>query len=275
MTSPMFACTRARAAESARAVAAVAYTVGRDVVFGEGGYNPGSALARRILAHELVHVVQQRSASATPEALHIDSPGSASEREAEAIAGGSAGRVRSRAGPGRIQRLGANPGCTPAEAAAIHQAIFDARGWLLKATPQLEATPLSGSVLARLRRNFGPTYGEAVNAGLIAGRLKVAYQQLSTIPFSCANAANATCATAPGVSASRELTLRRFAPMSGRPPPIPSTGPPRCCTNRSTPRSRALRSTTTRAGTVTPAGQRPTPAQGPTCSSMPIPIRAW
>lgn len=48
-----------RAAESARAVNATAYTVGRDIVFGHGRYNPGSADGRRLLAHELTHVVQQ------------------------------------------------------------------------------------------------------------------------------------------------------------------------------------------------------------------------
>ncbi|HEV2361064.1 MAG TPA: DUF4157 domain-containing protein [Acidimicrobiales bacterium] len=49
------------AAESARAVDAHAYTVGNDVVFGDGAYDPGSAEGQRTLAHELTHVVQQRS----------------------------------------------------------------------------------------------------------------------------------------------------------------------------------------------------------------------
>lgn len=52
--------TDAQAAESARAVNALAYTVGRDVVFGTGQYAPGAA-GQRLLAHELTHVVQQRS----------------------------------------------------------------------------------------------------------------------------------------------------------------------------------------------------------------------
>jgi len=52
----------ARAAESAAAVAAHAYAVGRDVVFGAGKYAPESADGRRLIAHELAHVVQQRSA---------------------------------------------------------------------------------------------------------------------------------------------------------------------------------------------------------------------
>jgi hypothetical protein len=46
-------------AESARAVNARAYTVGRDVVFGAGEYAPETAAGKKLLAHELTHVVQQ------------------------------------------------------------------------------------------------------------------------------------------------------------------------------------------------------------------------
>ncbi len=53
--------TDARAAESARAVNALAYTVGRHVVFGSGQFAPGTTLGDRLLAHELTHVVQQRA----------------------------------------------------------------------------------------------------------------------------------------------------------------------------------------------------------------------
>ncbi|HSJ56102.1 MAG TPA: DUF4157 domain-containing protein [Anaerolineae bacterium] len=51
--------TDARAAESARAVNARAYTVGRDVVFGRGQYAPETGAGKRLLAHELTHVLQQ------------------------------------------------------------------------------------------------------------------------------------------------------------------------------------------------------------------------
>jgi hypothetical protein len=47
------------AARSAEAVAAHAYTVGSDVVFGSGSYAPASRDGQRLLAHELAHVVQQ------------------------------------------------------------------------------------------------------------------------------------------------------------------------------------------------------------------------
>ena len=48
------------AAESARALEADAFTVGRDVVFGAGRFAPDTVAGRSLLAHELAHVVQQR-----------------------------------------------------------------------------------------------------------------------------------------------------------------------------------------------------------------------
>ena len=54
--------TDAKAAESAREVNALAYTVGRDVVFWTGQYDPVIPAGKRLLAHELTHVVQQSGA---------------------------------------------------------------------------------------------------------------------------------------------------------------------------------------------------------------------
>lgn len=48
-----------QAAQSAAAVGARAYTVGRDVVFGAGQYDPAGRAGRHLIAHELAHVVQQ------------------------------------------------------------------------------------------------------------------------------------------------------------------------------------------------------------------------
>ncbi len=55
--------TDAGAAESAYAVNALAYTVGPNVVFGAGKYAPASSEGRRLLAHELTHVVHQGAGS--------------------------------------------------------------------------------------------------------------------------------------------------------------------------------------------------------------------
>jgi len=51
--------TDAKAAESAQAVRACAYTVGRDIVFVESRYDPSGEQGRKLLTHELTHVVQQ------------------------------------------------------------------------------------------------------------------------------------------------------------------------------------------------------------------------
>jgi hypothetical protein len=53
--------TDEQAAESARAVNALAYTVGSNIVFGEGEHALGTDEGRRLLAHELTHVLQQSS----------------------------------------------------------------------------------------------------------------------------------------------------------------------------------------------------------------------
>ncbi|MBZ5523450.1 MAG: DUF4157 domain-containing protein [Acidobacteriia bacterium] len=48
-----------RAADSAEAIQAAAYTAGNHIVFGRGRYAPDTVQGRRLLAHELTHVVQQ------------------------------------------------------------------------------------------------------------------------------------------------------------------------------------------------------------------------
>jgi hypothetical protein len=73
----------ADAAESARAMQARAYTAGHHIVCGAGGYAPGTAEGKRLIAHELVHVVQQgaspvRAPAMRDTGLHL-APGPRSE----------------------------------------------------------------------------------------------------------------------------------------------------------------------------------------------------
>jgi len=58
--------TDATASRSAEAVRAHAYTVGRDVVFAPGKYAPATASGRRLLMHELAHVLQQEGSAGAP-----------------------------------------------------------------------------------------------------------------------------------------------------------------------------------------------------------------
>jgi hypothetical protein len=107
--------TDATASESARSVQAYAYTVGSDVVFQSGKYKPESDSGKRMLAHELTHVVQQRSGpvagTQAPGGIQISHPSDRFEQAAES----SADRVMSSAStapasvaaaPASVQREG-------------------------------------------------------------------------------------------------------------------------------------------------------------------------
>ena len=76
----------AAASDSAKAVNAHAYTVGSHIVFQEGRYDPASESGQRTLAHELTHVVQQRSGAVdgTPvgRGVRISDPNDRYERAA-------------------------------------------------------------------------------------------------------------------------------------------------------------------------------------------------
>ncbi|GAA2978235.1 eCIS core domain-containing protein [Actinokineospora diospyrosa] len=82
--------TGGAATESARSVNAQAYTVGSDIVFSESRYDPGSAEGKHMLAHELTHVVQQRSGpvdgTEAGGGVKVSDPGDRFEREAVANA---------------------------------------------------------------------------------------------------------------------------------------------------------------------------------------------
>jgi hypothetical protein len=70
-------------ASMAAELRAEAFTIGRDVFFGRGSYDPGSTRGRALLAHELVHVRQQ--ARSGPARLLAHGGADAAEAEAEAV----------------------------------------------------------------------------------------------------------------------------------------------------------------------------------------------
>jgi hypothetical protein len=95
--------TDAKAAASARAVQAQAYTVGSHVVFGEGRFQPSSASGRRLLAHELAHVAQQA------EGLVQCTPDPTTQREFDA----------------RVATLRAHPGFRAIKAASTRRELTE------------------------------------------------------------------------------------------------------------------------------------------------------
>jgi len=74
------------AEESAKSVNAHAYTVGPNIVFQRDRYDPSSDAGRITLAHELTHVIQQRSGpvdgTETPGGIRLSDPSDRFEREA-------------------------------------------------------------------------------------------------------------------------------------------------------------------------------------------------
>jgi hypothetical protein len=81
------------AAASATAVQARAYTVGEEVVFGPGAFDANSSDGRHTLAHELTHVVQQRSGpvdgTPTGDGISVSDPSDRFEQQAEQVATGA------------------------------------------------------------------------------------------------------------------------------------------------------------------------------------------
>lgn len=77
----------ASAARAAEALGARAFTVGQDVFFGRGHWDPNSPEGMRLLTHEAAHTLQQRGATET-DTLAISRPGDAAERQVDrAVAG--------------------------------------------------------------------------------------------------------------------------------------------------------------------------------------------
>ena len=84
--------TGGKADESARSISAQAYTVGSDVVFRGGAYQPGTPTGQRVIAHELAHVVQQKAGpvagTPAPGGIRLSNPSDPFEQAAEETARG-------------------------------------------------------------------------------------------------------------------------------------------------------------------------------------------
>jgi hypothetical protein len=122
----------ADAAASAGAVDAHAYTVGSEIVLGDGQAQ-GSVADERTLAHELAHVVQQRSGpvegTPAPGGISISDPGDRFERAAETTADrvlstGSAGGVGGQVAPA-VQRGNAPEEDDEVQALSIQRSADD------------------------------------------------------------------------------------------------------------------------------------------------------
>lgn len=168
----------AAAAKSARAVDALAYTVGPHIAFAERQYAPSSTAGRRLLAHELTHVVQQGSGAPGPVALPVPGEDRAAEQEAEATAAriAAAGDVRPalRTRAGTIQKLDVED-CAPTRAAAVRQAAADIEPRVRTTVSKISASTRTPDVDAALALFFGTLapkvwmFGDEVDVRQIVG----------------------------------------------------------------------------------------------------------
>lgn len=96
--------TDAKASESARAVNALAYTVGCEIAFGSRQYAPSTPSGQRLLAHELAHVIQQGGGA--PKTVSIGSPAARSSETPGHIEGShaSTGQLQKRSNHDALQR---------------------------------------------------------------------------------------------------------------------------------------------------------------------------
>jgi len=154
------------AADAARGVSANAFTVGTDIYFGRDRFDPDSDKGRRLLAHELTHVVQQGAGSVAGSAsARLSEPGDVTELAAEAAAGrfavGEAPDVRVAAPVAVARQVDAGapdagaPDAGPADAGTPGISVIDVGGVQLATDPEIARTQF---------RNV------AVNAGIDAAR---------------------------------------------------------------------------------------------------------
>ncbi len=69
-----------------RKLQANAFTIGNNIFFRQGAFDPNSTQGKRTLTHELTHVVQQQSSAATSGRLKLGKPGDQYEQEADQVA---------------------------------------------------------------------------------------------------------------------------------------------------------------------------------------------
>jgi len=111
--------TNERAAASAMAVEAVAYTVGKHLIFGSRQYAPGTIAGQRLIAHELAHVVQQGATEPLVGAGRLK-PATAAPASVQRQGGGGSSPVS------RVSlTLGANPNVVRQLGGSMVQVTFD------------------------------------------------------------------------------------------------------------------------------------------------------
>jgi hypothetical protein len=111
--------TDGAAADAAQALNALAFTIGRDIYFGRGAFQPASTDGLELIAHELTHVVQAdegRLPGPKGPGLDVSSPSDPHEREAYAMGAKVAREAGAASAPANLETTPA-PAASPVGAA--------------------------------------------------------------------------------------------------------------------------------------------------------------
>lgn len=192
--------TDERAARSAEAVAAHAYTVGRHIVFAAGLFDPASAQGRRLLTHELTHAASHPPGVPAPSGgLRISRPAEAGERQAVSVAEGSAAAALAPAAPRLFRQGGGLVALTDVTVNQHKVTVPPPAGlsFLARKTP----ANASGVTLSVVGDNAAIATGTVVNQttgaitvdpGQTGGSAHVLASQNATAPDGSSNTATAT-----------------------------------------------------------------------------------
>lgn len=148
--------TGEQAAGSARSYDALAYTVGQDIVFGAGQFDPHSHSGKKLLAHELVHTVQQGSGRVSREVQRQPAPKPAAPTYGKSCSGGPTD-------PCQMSR------CSPSDIAVIRSDMTRAMAYLNTAISALGSSVLSAETIRALDWYF--TSHDPGTAATVAERL--------------------------------------------------------------------------------------------------------
>ncbi len=189
--------TGAESQSAASAVGAKAYTMGQDIHFGAGHYDPSSGAGEHLLAHEVAHTVQQRGDSPTRQnKLEVSSPHDAAEyeadRAADAMVSGTAATIASApVTTARLVQRDADPAAAaPAARPSIHGKVAFDFGEIKGPKQPFRYVTLSSSLKAKgsveLVGADGATApvaaGPTVSAGGLGGKGDIALAQQHFAP---------------------------------------------------------------------------------------------
>ncbi len=225
--------TDERASRSAAGIGALAYTVGSNIVFGAQQYRPATEAGRRLLAHELAHVVQQQGQAPAVARQSVDEdrsvPSNATNNPQETGAttdtGGGTSAGSGNAMQQKPQQVSGCPctnppnqtdQCSGTNASAVSDAFVKAAGWLPVAQQKVDdfiaetnTAKRAGTAVERaLNAHFGVPLGGA-DPGGVANTLSAVIKRTTS------NISNTFCSHCPTSCGSDKdsTTIAAASPM--------------------------------------------------------------